>query len=195
VFNNTQDFGILRGLKNFTTLFELGRHFNDRLLEQEQISQDSLLYLQEMCKLVQSTLTENGQRASALHFGNPRAMALLEALASQAYILKQISNRSLCSVVAQRLGTAYTNAQMSYDLRRLRMKGLIERIGKSYRYCLTALGLRVVTFITKLYHRLFFPGLAASLPEQKYPSDLALALNKVEQIINDWTNNAFLIPI
>ncbi|MBC8507273.1 MAG: hypothetical protein H8D34_20610 [Chloroflexi bacterium] len=195
VFNNTQDFGILRGLKHFTTLFKLGGHFNDRLLEQEQISQDSFLSLQEIGKLGQSTLTEDGQRASALRFGDPRVMALLEALAGQAYIIKQISNRSLRSTVAQRLGTSYSSAQMSYDLRRLRIKGLIERIGKSYRYHLTALGLRVVTFFTKLYHRLFCPGLVASLPDQVYPSDLALALNKVEQVLHAWTNEAFLVPV
>lgn len=40
VFNNTMDFGVLRGLKNFARLVEMGYHFNDRLLEQEQISQD-----------------------------------------------------------------------------------------------------------------------------------------------------------
>ncbi len=195
VFNNTQDFGILRGLKHFTTLFELGRHFNDRLLAQEQINQDSFLSLHEIHKLGQSTLTEDGQRASALRFGDPRVMALLEVLAAQAYIIKPISNRSLRDIVAQRLGITYSSAQMSYDLRRLRIKGLIERIGNSYRYRLTALGLRVVTFFTKLYHRLFCPGLAALLPEQDYPSNLALALNSVAQVLHDWTEDAFLVPV
>lgn len=195
VFDNTQDFGILRGLKHFTTLFELGRHFNDRLLEQEQVSQDSFLSLQEMRKLGQSTVTEGGQRASALRFGDPRVMALLEALAGQAYIIKPISNCSLRSVVAQRLGTTYSSAQMSHGLRRLRIKGLIERIGNSYRYRLTALGLRVATFFTKLYHRLFCPGLAASLPKLDEPSDRALALDRVKQVLHAWTNHAFLVPV
>jgi predicted MarR family transcription regulator len=122
-------------------------------------------------------------------------MALLEVLAAQAYIIKQISNRSLRNIVAQRLGITYSSAQMSYDLRRLRIKGLIERIGNSYRYRLTDLGLRVVTFFTKLYHRLFCPGLAALLPEQDYPSDLALALNSVAQVLHDWTEDAFLVPV
>ena len=56
VFNNTQDFGIQRGLKNFPRLVELGYHFNDRLLAQEQISQDCFVSLQEMRTLSQSTL-------------------------------------------------------------------------------------------------------------------------------------------
>ena len=36
---------------------------------------------------------------------------------------------------------------MTYDLRRLRLKKLIERIGNSHRYRLTELGIKVVTFL------------------------------------------------
>lgn len=198
MFNNTQDFGFSRGLKNFTSLFELGCHFNRRLLEQEQISQDCFLPLQEMRALGQSTLTEDGQRASALRFGDRRTMAILGALACQAYIPTEISNRTLRPVAAQLLGVppdAYSSAQMTYDLRRLRLKGLLERIGNSHRYRLTTLGIKVVTFFTRLYERVFRPGLAAMIAEQNWPSDLAQALNKVAEIIQAWTDDAFLVPV
>jgi hypothetical protein len=198
VFNNTHDFGIQRGLKNFACLVEMGYHFNDRLLEQEQISQDSFLSLREMRNLSQSSLGEDGQRASALRFADPRLMAVLEVLACHAYIPKEIGNRSLRIAVAQRLEgvlNTYSSAQMTYDLRRLRLKGLIERIGNSQRYRLTDLGIRVVTFFTKLYHRLFAPGLAALLPDQAFPSDLAQALDQVANVLHSWTDQAFFLPI
>lgn len=198
VFNNTYDFGIQRGLKNFADLVEMGYHFNDRLLEQEQISQDCFLSLQEMRKLSQSSLGEDGQRASALRFADPRLMAVLEVLACHAYIPKEIGNRSLRIAVAQRLEgvlDTYSSAQMTYDLRRLRLKGLIERIGNSHCYRLTDLGMRVVTFFTKLYHRLFAPGLAALLPDQAFPSDLAQALDQVARVLHSWTDQAFYLPI
>jgi hypothetical protein len=198
VFNNTQDFGIPRGLKNFPRLVEMGYHFNERLLEQEQISQDCFLSLQEMRKLGQSSRMEDGQRASALRFADPRLMAVLEVLACHAYIPKEIGNRSLRGAVAQRLEGVlepYSSAQMTYDLRRLRLKGLIERIGNSHRYRLTELGIRVVTFFTKLYHRLFAPGLAALLPDQAFPSDLAIALNRVVEVLHAWTDQAFGLPV
>jgi hypothetical protein len=198
VFNNTYDFGVQRSLKNLSRLVEMGYHFNDRLLEQEQISQDCFLSLQEMRKLGQSSLLENGQRASALRFADPRLMAVLEVLACHAYIPKEMSNRSLRVAVAQRLEgilDTYSSAQMTYDLRRLRLKGLIERIGNSHRYRLTDLGIRVVTFFTKLYHRLFAPGLTALLPDQAFPSDLALALDQVSEVIQSWTDQAFNLPI
>src|SRR3990170_810588 len=57
MFNNTQDFGFTRGLQNLTALFKLGRQFNRRLLEQEQISQDCFLPIQQLQELGQSTQT------------------------------------------------------------------------------------------------------------------------------------------
>jgi hypothetical protein len=198
VFNNTLDFGILRGVQHFAELVQLGCHFNDRLLEQEQIDQDCFLSLQEMRKLGQSSLLENGQRASALRFADPRTMAVLEVLACHAYIPKEIGNSSLRGAVAQRLEgvlDSYSSAQMTYDLRRLRLKGLIERIGNSHRYRLTVLGMKVVTFFTKLYHRLFAPGLAALVPDQTFPSDLANALNQVAEVLQSWSDKAFALPV
>jgi hypothetical protein len=88
----------------------------------------------------------------------------------------------------------YSGAQMTYDLRRLRLKGLIERIDHLHRYRLTTLGIKVVTFFTRLYERVFRPGLAAMIAEQNWPSDLAQALNKVAEIIQSWTDEASLVP-
>jgi hypothetical protein len=191
MFNNTQDFGLTRGLKNFSTLFDMGRHFNNRLLEQEMLSQDCFVPLQTIQELGQSTI-ENGQRASALRFADCRVMALLGALAGQSYMIKPLGNRSLRPIVEQLSGAPYSTAQMTYDLRRLRLKKLIERIGNSHRYRLTELGIKVVTFFTKLYQRLFRPGLAALLPDQIYPSDLAQALNKVSEVIQSWAEQSSL---
>ena len=198
MFNNTRDFDLTRGIQNFACFFELGHEFNRRLLEQEQVSEDCFVSIQELRRLGQSTLTENGQRASALRFGNQRAMALLEALASHTYIASEIGNRTLRPVVAQLLSMtpeAYSSAQMTYDLRRLRLKGLIERIDNSHRYRLTALGIKVITFFTKLYQRIFCPGLAAMVPEQALPTKLAQALDTVVEIVQSYTEPAFFVPV
>jgi len=125
-------------------------------------------------------------------------MALFAALAGQSYIPKPLGNRTLRSTVAQLLSVAsdvYTSAQMTYDLRRLRMKGLIERMGNSHHYRLNVLGIKVVTFFTKLYQRLFRPGLAALLPEQIYPSELSQALKHVADIVQTWTERAYWVPM
>src|SRR3990170_5158167 len=51
MFNNTQDFGLSRGLQNFTRLFEMGCNFKRRLLEQEQISEDCFVSLHDLRQL------------------------------------------------------------------------------------------------------------------------------------------------
>ena len=48
---------------------------------------------------------------------------------------------------------------MTYDLRRLRLKGLIKRVPKSHRYVLTDLGRRVAIFMSKVYARVVRPVL------------------------------------
>ncbi len=49
---------------------------------------------------------------------------------------------------------------MSYDLRRLRLHGLIERIPKAQRYRLTTFGLKTALFSSRTYQRLLRRGLS-----------------------------------
>ncbi len=49
---------------------------------------------------------------------------------------------------------------MTYDLARLAAHGFIERDRGTHRYRLTADGLRIATFLTKLNDRILAPGLA-----------------------------------
>jgi hypothetical protein len=44
------------------------------------------------------------------------------------------------------LGSAYTPGQMTYDLRRLGLNGLIRRLPHTNRYVLTADGIRIAVF-------------------------------------------------
>jgi hypothetical protein len=53
---------------------------------------------------------------------------------------------------------------MTYDLRRLRLHNIIERIPHSHRYQLTPSGLRIALFFSRTYSRLLRPQLAQILP-------------------------------
>lgn len=198
MFNNLGDFGSPRGLIHFDHFFKLGREINQRLLEQERISWDCFVPLEEIRQVGQSIVLENGQRASALHFGEKRVMALFAAIVRHAGIAGPLRNKSLRQAVAQLMGiseTDYTASQMSYDLRRLRLKGVIERVHKSHVYRLTEFGAKLAVFFVKLYERLFRPGLSALAPNQIFPSELAQALNQVAETIEAWTNKAFIPQI
>ena len=98
-----------------------------------------------------------------MRFGDPRVMALLGALCVGLNALG-FTNRSLRAQVSRLLGAAYTVNQMSYDLGRLRLNGLIERIPDTNTYVLTADGQRVAIFYTKVHNRLLRPLLAANQP-------------------------------
>ena len=50
--------------------------------------------------------------------------------------------------------------RVTYDLRRLRLHGLIERIPRTHRYRLTERGIQIAAFWTRTYNRLLRPGLA-----------------------------------
>ena len=66
---------------------------------------------------------------------------------------------------------------MTYDLRRRRLHGLIERIPSSHRYRVTELGFRSALFLVRSYVRLLRPGLAVlGSREPPLPSPLRKAV-------------------
>lgn len=77
------------------------------------------------------------------------------------------THRTLRPHLADLLGVdrgTYTTNQMSYDLRRLRLKGIIWRVPHSHRYVLTPYGRKVALFFTRLHARVFRPGFATLDP-------------------------------
>ena len=131
-----------------------------------------------------------GQRTGALRFGDSRAMALAGALCLVVHAVTGFTNKSLRGQVAGLLGTDYTRTQMTYDLRRLRLHGLIERIPHTNTYVTTPEGLRVAVFYTKLYRRLLDPLLDADRPPA--PAELRTALRTIDSAIRDYVQDARL---
>ena len=81
---------------------------------------------------------------------------------------------------------------MSYDLRRLRLHGLIQRLPRKNTYVLTPEGIRVAVFYTKLQNRLLRPLLEADKPPAKI--EIRQALKTLESAISDYLQNARLRP-
>jgi hypothetical protein len=197
MINNPYDFGCPRGIAHFAELVALGQRFNERLLAQERVPDDCFVGLEIVRSLGQSTVDSQGRRAAALRFGERRVMALLGALATFGLIPGGLSNKTLRQRIPDLLGvptSAYSGAQMSYDLRRLRLKGLVTRVPKTQQYVLTELGTKVAVFFTTLYTRLYRPGLAALVPAQSLPSPLTQALATVANLVQSATVEAQLFP-
>lgn len=195
--NNSRDFGVGKDISNLPFLQQLGRQINRRLLDAQHISYDCVLSAQSLDRIVQPTVSDDGQRAPALRLGQPRVMAVLNALTSFAHIPHGFTNQSLRQQVADLLDpdqATYGAAQMSYDLRRLRLKGIIWRVPNSYRYQLTTYGRKVALLFSKLDARIFRRALAALDTSLPIPLPLATALEQVEQAIEELVNHAHLEP-
>jgi hypothetical protein len=139
---------------------------------------------------VTQPLEIDGQRASALRYGDPTVLALFGALLCFHLLPRGFSNRDLREHFAPLLGkhpSQITPGQMTYQLRRLRLHGLIARQSRSHRYLMTGFGLRVILFFTRTYARLLRPGLAHITVGPEIPnSSLSRAFNQVESTINQW---------
>ena len=84
---------------------------------------------------------------------------------------------------------------MTYDLRRLRLHGLIQRVVGAHRYTLTSLGLRVAFFCSKVHLRILRPGAAALVdPADDLPHPLRDALRHLDQAIDQLYAAAQLHP-
>jgi len=187
--NNTYDFGVGRLLKNLPTLRQIGFAANRRVLQVEQVTHDCHLGSQAFAKL-QSPAEVDGQHVSALPFGQARVQALLSAVVLFCLQPEGFRNRQLRPLLAQLLGqppTQISQGRMSYDLRRLRLHGLLERIPKSHRYRLTTFGLKTALFYSRTYQRLLRRGLAElheASPSNNSP--LAAAFAKFQSTLNHY---------
>lgn len=154
--NNTRDFGIGRKIENLTALREMAFTANRRLLDVQKLDHDPTLGQDQFDTLTQPTVID-GQRVSGLKFGDPVVLALFSALLMFRLLPRGFSNRELRDHVAQLLARAsdeFRPGQMTYQLRRLRLKGLITRIPKTHRYEVTDAGLQAALFYTSSYSQI-----------------------------------------
>ncbi len=136
VINSPTDLRVNRRLTNLAELVDKARMANRRLLECQRAGQGCAIEAALWERISQPSLQE-GQRTVALRFGDPRAMALTGALCIGLLSVVGFTNKTLRGLVTQLLDRPYTRTQMTYDLRRLRLLGLIQRLPKSNTYVLT----------------------------------------------------------
>jgi hypothetical protein len=187
VVNDTADLGLKRRLEHLDALRAKARDLNARLVQTERVGQGCVLASPAFERVARPTV-QDGRRAPALRFGDPRVMALAGALAITLNAVTGFTNRSLRAQVSALLGVEYTMGQASYDLRRLRLKGLITRLEHSNTYVLTPDGIKVAVFYTKLHDRLLRPLLAADRPPAPLP--VRQALRTLDHAVDDYIDHA-----
>jgi hypothetical protein len=190
VINAPRDLGCNARLPNLAELQARARAVNRRILEAERAGQGTVLASPAFERIAHPSVDADGRRTPALRFGDPRVMALAGALCATLLSATGITNKSLRALMTGLLHAPYTPGQMTYDLRRLRLAGLIRRIDHANRYVLTPDGVKVAVFYTKLHNRLLRPLLAADQPQA--PAELREALRAINQHVDNYITRARL---
>jgi len=189
VINKPSDLGVKARLQNLPELIDKARQVNHRLLMIERAGQSCAIG-SALFERIHQPYQHEGHRAGPLRFGDLRVMALAGALCCLLPAVTGFTNKSLRGLVAGLLGQDYSQNQMSYDLRRLRLHALIQRLPRKNTYVLTSEGIRVAVFYTKLHNRLLRPLLEADKP----PANLEIrrALKTLENAVSEYIHNARL---
>ena len=194
--NDTHDFGLSKRLTNLAALRQIGFSANRRLLGVQRVSHDPIRGARAFTELTDPVITSNGTRIPGLRFGDIRVHALLQALLIHRLLPNGFTNRDLRSLIAPLLGTTIEDisaGKMTYDLRRLRVHGLIERIPKSRRYRVTDTGLRHALLFTHAHDHLLRTGLAELAdPDPPWPSQLRAASRTYQSAFDDLARQAHL---
>jgi hypothetical protein len=193
VVNDPGDLGVLRRVQHLGELREKARALNRRMLAVQRASSAPTLATSHFDEVALPD-GRAGQRTVALRYGDPRVVALLGALSLTLTQLVPFRNAELRRLVELLLLRPYRSSQMSYDLRRLRAKGLIRRLERQHRYVTTDKGTAVALLFTRSYERFVHPLLAldaADAPPNAAP-EVRQALRTIDRYIEDRAREARL---
>ena len=127
VINDPGDLGCLRRLQHLDELQARARAVNTALLDTERVGQGCVLASPAFERIARPTRTEDGRRAPALRFGDPRVQALAGALCTSVLAVTGITNKSLRALMTGLLGgMTYTMNQASYE----QCLKSVDRLGK-----------------------------------------------------------------
>lgn len=161
--NDPTDFSIGKRLTNLPALREIGFSANRRLLGVQRLSHDPITGADALVTITGPLSTATGVRIPGLQLAQRRSHALFQSLLTFGCHTNGFTNRDLRTLTAELRGQSpetVTASQTTYDLRRLKTRGLITRIPHTHRYTVTDHGLHTAHFLTCVHDRLLPTGLA-----------------------------------
>jgi hypothetical protein len=186
--NDTRHLDIGRRLENLPTLVQRMAGTNERYLELQAELLSSTVDTGRLAELAQATFLGK-RRIPGIKLHDDRVIRLLDVLLHAGGLIADWTSRDVHARILARhgLGAAeYQLSQLRYDLSKLRAKGLVERIGKTRRYRLTAIGLKLAVLLVKARTRLLGPlyTLATNSnppPQPRNPSPVEVALRQLDR--------------
>jgi hypothetical protein len=183
--NDVTAYGIKKAVENLPQLRDKLSAVCDNYLNVQQDILESFVDRGQLHKLTQPTLLPSGKRIPGLKLDHPRQLALMHALVCFAHIAagNTFTTAELYPYVLAALQISadqYSLASLRYDLRKLRVKHLVEKLPKSRRYRLCPQGYSICLVFLKLFERVYSPLTAGLL--KPYRADAKLQDHKRTQL-------------
>ena len=199
--NNTYDLGIGRHLENLPALHERMRTTNTRYLEVQAELLASTVDGGALASLARPVVVGT-RRVPGLKLEDDRVIRLLEALLHPGTFVADWTSREVHARVLARhrlTDSDYRLSQLRYDLGKLRAHHLVERLGTSRRYRLTASGLKLGVLLVKLRTRLLGPLASLASDEQsrrptRTTSEVEAAFRQVDAALDHLCATLGLTP-
>ena len=188
--NDTTDFSIGKRLTNLPALREIGFSANRRLLHVQRLGHDPITGTAALHTITDPVSTATGARVPGLRLADRRSHALLQALLVFRCHPNGFANKDLRTHTAELRGLdpgAVTTGQITYDLRRLKHRGLITRIPGTHRYQVMDHGLDTAKFLTTVHDRLLPTGLAELATPEPASSRLKAAATAYRKAVDTLT--------
>jgi hypothetical protein len=111
-------------------------------------------------------------RVAGIDVNRPRMVAVLRAVVALSSRPGGLSSRELAANVREQTGRSeaeYGPRHASYDVKKLRSKGLVERVAKSRRYAATEPGSRTMAAVGVVREQVLKPILAKACQPEPHP--------------------------
>jgi hypothetical protein len=178
--NRMKDLGLNKGLENLERLRQKLVAVTDRFAGFEAQSLNVHVDF-PLFQRIALPVTVGKTKIAGIKIHDTRMMRLMEVLLHGATQLNGWRSAEIHQAILTTFGlsaSAYTLTQLRYDLRKMKAHGLLERIGRSYRYCLTDKGAKAALMFI-LFHKRVCGPLANSLFHHR-PDETFKPASKIE---------------
>jgi hypothetical protein len=193
VSNNVRDFGLKKSLAHWEAMRQRFQQITDRFAGVQAQNLNVHGQWDGLARLAQP-VTQGKTKVSGIKLEQKRILRLLEVLLQGASgRLKRWTTAQLRQTVLEQCSLKeqdYTLNQVRYDLRKIRLHGLIERIPHSYAYRFTQRGQKLALLLIQLRKRIYGPiafGLLHHRPNKDHMpnSTFERAYHKIDQAFDE----------
>ena len=189
--NDPYHLNVGRRLENLPTLVTRMAETNQRFLDAQAELLACTVDQGELARLAQP-IQVGKRRVPGLRLQDDRVIRLLDVLLHPGSFVADWTSRDVLARLLERHRLAeadYRLTQLRYDLGKLRAHGLVERIGRTRRYRLTARGLKLGVLLVKFRTRLLGPLATLATaptppPDTTTDSAVEAAFRQVDHAIN-----------